>query len=233
MKRIVLVFLFLNVMQSKAQDAQLFGHTWYLQQIVVADQTYPYPFQGYNSIIEFTNENFTIDFLGCYGTQLFQIAYSNQDGFTLPVFIGGFDFECGGVNPAVYELHYDFYGSIGSTNQGPFTYVVSTENGHDFLVVTNVNGDQAFYADAQLGTTNFGPSQFAVFYNTQNGNLEFSGTDAEKISRMTIYNQTGQAVFSASPIQNGANLSTLSSGMYFARISLYDGRTVVQKFLKY
>lgn len=229
MKRYLLGLLLLLSFHANAQNAQLLGHSWHLQQIVVEDQIFLYPNQGHSSQIEFFEDRFSMDFPVCKEIAIDDIIYTGEDAFALT---GSFLALIGFCSHQSMDWHYSFYAFLNQTN-GPFTYVVSTQDNHDFLIVTNVYGHQAFYADAQLAAADFQQKQFGLFFNPGHKTLEFPGFDTNQLLQLTVYNQVGQAVFKGRNIQNGINISTFSNGIYFAKLQLRDGTMVSRKFLKY
>lgn len=229
MKRYVLGVLFLVSLSGKAQHAQLLGHSWHLRQIVVEDQIFLYPNQGHSSQIEFSEDRFSMDFPVCTEIATDDITYTADDTFGLT---GSFLALTGFCSHPSMDWHYSFYTYINQT-RGPFTYVISTEDNHDFLVVTNIDGKQAFYTDTPLAVTDFNPASVGLFFNPDQKTLEFPGIQPNQLSRLTVYNQVGQSVFEGENIQNGANLSVLANGIYFAKLLLQDGTTVSKKFLKH
>ena len=227
MKKATLILLLLTSLNCFAQNSALLGHSWYLQRLVINGQEYLYPFEGQSVNVDFTADTYSMHYPECVEVATnFQIEYTGADAFTLS---GNFLILIGFCNNIAMMRHYYIYENENPVN---FTYAISTENNHEVLAVTNPDGNQAFYSDTELAVENFNKQEISVFFNPENDALEFSGPDKNNISHLKIYNQLGQNLLSESNVENTLNVAALPNGVYFAQLSLHDGSTITQKFLK-
>lgn len=118
----------------------------------------------------------------------------------------------------------DSYGdgwSLGNTQHGVEITDFEGNSLYHMLVGnfgTVVSEDNAIRSTGVLGNEQFESSSFAIYPNPSTGLFNF--TTQETVS-VTVMDLTGKVVFTAAEINDGGtiNLSSLSSGMYVAKVS--------------
>ncbi len=198
MKYIILSFTILVFYSSYAQDSQLAGVNWYLQDLILNGQHHTPP---QNSEVQYVEARF--------------YAVSNGDG------VDGFNtFVCNNLSGLVeYDSNnqdYSFLESIEVTlmscnlqinedfetvyfpffddNPGNlYNYTITTgSNGYKTLEITSNTGDQAIYGDHILSNEDFYSPQFSIHPNPTTDKLYITATNTKENLTLKIFNIEGK-----------------------------------------
>ena len=232
MKKIYTILFTLVVFISKAQTNQLIDNSWQLQNVEVNNVLVDaeiglgdeYPFIGFeenDNIIYFifdnldgfldlneTSQEFTItdaylNFGDIHGTDAASLVI---DGFFL-------------LDPQNYVFN------------NPFSYSFRTENETLYLDITNTNGDLATFFTTTLSNTNLENLDFSIYPNPTS-NLLHIDTNYSGISKVEIFDEQGKQVMQVSSVSlREIDVSQLTNGMYFLKVSTSDGN-LTRKFVK-
>ena len=117
----------------------------------------------------------------------------------------------------------------------PFTYEIIPAEETQMLVVTNSDGAKAYYQHMWLGVNLGMQKTLSLYPNPANDIVQISGIKWDDIHEVEILDVSGKsiAVKSINEIDNVIfDLSDLSSGLYFMRITNNSGKVQSKKFLK-
>lgn len=241
MKNLILSFTILVFYSSYAQDSQLAGVNWYLQNLILNGQHHTPP---QNSEVQYVEARF--------------YAVSNGDG------VDGFNtFVCNNLSGLVeYDSNnqnYSFLESIEVTlmscnlqinedfetvyfpffddNPGNlYNYTITTvSNGYKTLEITSNTGDQAIYGDHLLSNEEFYGSQFSIHPNPAKNELFLTSKNTTENLTIKIFNLEGKLLSTQnldSEKQVSVDVSNLSSGIYFLDIEDGNGNSTIKKFVK-
>lgn len=231
---IVILSLFFNSLGAFAQDARLFDNTWYLHNITIDNTNLYPPNDGFANLENYfleAEDTFAASFCDAMNQP---IVYSGTDSFSLddnPIFLLGF---CDAPASLQYD---DAYFSIFFENRmvakNPFTYTIETANGLTTLIITNVEGDKAFYGDELLAVTDFSKPIVSIFPNPAQGQITIA-SNYTAITNIAIFNVQGQKVMTLQFQQNEKSIAIrhLKAGVYFLKAESDTGQQWVAKFVK-
>ncbi len=229
----LILLFFLFTLKSFSQDPVLFDHTWYLEKVVVDDEEFfAVSNAEVNNVLLHFNENEEEPFITNVCNSLFgELEYFGVDGFTFE-FIAQTLIECDLYESAVFEgIYFNFF---FSTAEEVFNYEIS-ENGEDFfLVITNDNGDQAFYGNQPtMSTETFLNWNFSLFPNPAQNILNIHLIKLQEVS-LSIYSINGTLMHNQllDLLENKININNLNAGVYFLVIEDENGNKQTKKFIK-
>ncbi len=234
MKNVLLSLILLCVLQiANGQPPELLETNWYIDHIILDGVTYPTPIVNQigivNPNIEF-EETFATAVLDPESDSFFSdIIYDPNDQeftFTEPnITLPGCNLWC--------DFAIVYFGFLaGDFLDVHFTYeILITDAGNLFLVLTDDEGNQAFYQDTPiLGVSDLSRSKLIIYPNPTSGVL-FISSEGAVIEKIAIYNLSGQLVLEESDDLTQLDVSALITGLYFAEIISEEGKTV-QRFFK-
>jgi hypothetical protein len=241
MKYIYQIFVLLICNTIFAQDPQLPGATWYLQNLIINGENYPPP---YNDEIQNVEALFYAisngDSVNGFSTFVCNnlsglVEYdSNNQSFSFPVPLEATLIVCNlQVNEDFEGLYFNFY---DSTSGNQFNYTITTDsNDNKSLRIISNTGDQAIYSDHVLSSEDFYSPGFAIYPNPAKKELFMSSKSATGNLKVKILNIEGKLLSTQTITlenQTAINVSQLTSGMYFLNIEDQKGNTTIKKFIK-
>ena len=113
----------------------------------------------------------------------------------------------------------------------PFSYSFRTENEILYLDITNANGDVATFYTTTLSNASFEKVELSIYPNPTS-NLLYIEANQTDISAIEIFNLQGKRVMQVSVANlTEVDVSQLTNGMYFLKVSTSDGE-LTKKFVK-
>ena len=237
MKKITALLILLSFGNVLAQNPQLFNNTWYLQKVVVASEDYYSSSDAGYPEIFFTQDS--EDVLNIYHPECgdlawYGIEYSGIDSFTSFGIWGGLPGGCMTLPQMEFSAkHYSIYSDTNSVN--PISYSLNGAAGQWSLIITNAEGNQAFYRDSELSTNSFQKNIFVLYPNPVHDILTLSELHQQDIIDIRLYDLSGRII----PVNKTINwnnptleVSDLSNGLYYINVLFKDGITATQKFIK-
>ena len=229
-----LIICVVSTMDALAQDPQLFENPWYLHKITIEDVDLFPPYDGLANLDSYFSENpsyFSASFCDVMAPP---IQYEGATVFNLgdrPVILLGF---CD--DPASLQYDNAFF-SIFFENRNfaknPFNYTITEENNVKMLVITNAEGNKAFFGDELLAIKDIESQFISLFPNPATSELTISSNNTA-LENISIFNLQGQKVMTV-PFQlneQAINISNLQSGVYFLKAESDTGQQFVAKFVK-
>lgn len=234
MKNNLLFLLFLVfTLNSFSQDPVLFDHTWYLEKVVIVDEEF---FAVSNEEVEQVTLNMSVpsndNFISLVCNELFGfVNYQGIDSFTFEA-LNQTLAECNLTENALFELTY--FSFFFSTMEEVFTYDISENKGDYFLVITNDDGDQAFYGNQPtMSIPSFSEWNFSLFPNPAQNILNIHLNKIQNVSA-NIYSINGKLMHKQ-PLdlfENKIDIKSLNAGVYFLEIEDENGNKQIKKFIK-
>lgn len=235
MKKFILIFAITFMAKTHAQDPQLFENTWYLQKVVIDSEEHLPPsndevnFVGLNFYESGFNDFFTTVCNNFTGSLIYdnviQNFIFNEFAITL--------LECDIQENGLFEgLYFGFY--LNEIEE-PFPYTITIDgNNNKMLVITNLNGDEAFYGDQLLTNRDFSNTIFSIYPSPVKEELNLkslsNGTGNLEIK---IYDLTGKLLISTfSKTDTTINMGNLKQGLYFIVVENSQGNIQTEKFVK-
>lgn len=237
MKPFLAISLFFFFGQVFSQDQQLFDTTWYIHKIVVNNQEiYPPDVDDNFSMahnMNLVNEGqyfFTTGFCDYTDAQMF---FEGENSFTLEqdpeVLIGTCNLEESiDFNTAYFNIL--FY----QTGVGDFSYEIITGNeGGLSLIITNSEGDKAYYGDALLSLKHYSKESIVVYPNPAIKEIMI-GSDSNSFKHIKIYGVNGNLVMNAALElnQKSITIENLSKGFYILELTDSEDRVSLHKLIK-
>lgn len=239
-KLITLFFVVFYISSIQAQDAQLLENDWYLEKLLIEGEEVFQPDSNCSEQgrVYFFVDVISVDNLCCEFSCTTPIYYTETTGFEFG------DGENDGVacllnascNPDEPELEYAFLHqnvyfvpADPDILFNPYTYEI-TENGDDLaLVVTNGEGDKAYYNNVLLNTQDFQDPQVSIYPNPVKDKLFIESL--MPIKKIEIYAINGKEVLSKTANTASLDVSKFVAGVYFVRITTGAG-SLVKQFIK-
>ncbi len=240
MKYIILFLAILIFLTGSAQDSQLAGVDWYLQNLVINGQNYPPP---YNSEVQNVEARFYAisngDSADAFTTFVCNTLYGLliydefNDSFS-------FTYQENTLITCTLQVNEDYEGIYFNFFYAPFgslyNYSITTEtNGHKTLVLISPTGDQAIYGDNPLSNQDFSLTQFSLHPNPAQTELFITAQNTTGNLKIKILNIEGRLLNAQNiTLHNKApiDVSQLVSGVYFLKIEDGSGNTTIKKFIK-
>lgn len=234
MKYIFLLLAMLVFYTSSAQDPQLFENTWYLQKISIESVDYEAP---NNNEIDFISLNIypdTFNTIVCQGLSGHDLTISNTEINVIEFVILPGD-SCNLPENNDYEyLYYNGFFEWQSHDK-TFLYTIEEVGETLSLVLTNDNGDKAFYGNERLGVFEFEKIQYSIHPNPVKNRLFLSSNANTGTLNIKIFNIEGKLLSTQNlkfETQAFVDVSNLASGIYFLNIEDENGNTTIKKFVK-
>lgn len=228
MKKALVLLLLLISVKNMAQS-QLVETPWYLQSFIIDDVTYVSPIPNTDTVLYFSVEFFNLEHLQC--VEVYSSDFdANETMFTTnPPAVMLIGFGCSNQATQWYNLDYDFY-SIFSEVAETFSYEIIEQGGYNELIVTNSDGDQAFYADTPLGTVDNKIPKISFYPNPTNDLVMISEPDS--LRNISVYDIVGNNVMKVHQASQSIDLRTLSGGIYILKGEDESGNLVTAKIMK-
>ncbi len=238
---VVVLFFSLQPFTLFAQDSELL-RTWYLTKIIIEDEEFiPNDYGFYPTIIFSVENNDYYFYLPEPGSESCRTPAINfqtnpntfnldqEEWLCLTMNICSDDPQ---TDPCyiIFGNHADLY--FGITN--PFTYSIQ-QNNDDYLtlIISNFEGNQAYYSSIVLLTPSFNQNSFTLYPNPVNETLFINHSYNEPLTA-TVYNLLGNKVLTTSIDNQSTSIevSGLTSGLYFITFENETGQQVSKKFVK-
>ena len=239
MKTLLYIILFNISAISFAQDPQLFENPWYLHKINIDNVDYFLPNLEPISFEEHIFTDIPYKFYTGYCDSVDPlVTYDNQSStFYLqdsPMIVPG-DF-CS--LPENYTFNSQYFSILYGTNliaKNPISYIITTNGSNKSLLITNPEGDKAYYGNEKLFVQNFDAITLYMYPNPVRDKLYLSLRTLSANLILKIFNIDGK-LLSAQNVeltnQASINVSQLKSGIYFLNIEDENGNTAIKKFIK-
>lgn len=234
MKTLLYILIFNLSAISFAQDPQLFENPWYLQKLTIEGVDYEAP---NNNEIEFIPLNIfpdTFNTIVCLGLSGHDLSISNTEisVFEFVILLGD---SCDlPANNDYEDLYYNGFFEWQMLNK-TFLYSIEQIGDSLSLVLTNENGDKAFYGNEKLQTLEFTKTQYCLYPNPVKNQLFLNSKNSDTNLKIKIFNIASQQLRTQNldfKSQISLDVSNLSSGIYFLNIADEKGNTTVKKFIK-
>lgn len=234
MKHIHLIIALLVFSIVNAQDPQLFDNTWYLQKISIESVDYEAPNNSEIDFISLTIYPSTFNTIVCSGLSGHDLTISNTEINVIQFVIvpGG---SCNLPENNDFENLY-FNGFFEwQSHDKTFLYTIEEVGDTLSLVLTNDNGDKAFYGNERLGVVEFEKIHYSIHPNPAKNKLFLSSNANTGTLNIKIFNIEGKLLSTQNlkfETQASIDVSHLSSGIYFLNIEDEQGNTAIKKFVK-
>lgn len=239
MKTLLYIILFNISTISFAQDPQLFENTWYLHKINIDNVDYFLPNLEPISFEEhiFTDNPYKFYTGYCDSVDPLVTYYNQSSTFYLqdsPMIVPG-DF-CS--LPENYIFNSQYFSILYGTNliaKNPISYIITTNGSNKSLLITNPDGDKAYYGNEKLFVQNFDAITFYMYPNPVRDKLFLSSNEKTGTLKLKIFNIEGKLLSTQNlefDKQASIDVSNLSTGIYFLNIEDGNGNVEVRKFIK-
>lgn len=238
MKKLLLLFLYLNSIAIYSQDTKLFTYNWKLEKIETATDTLIA--QPYTSVPTDPPEYEQLYFSEFDGYYSFMFGYYGNGiaedlvfDDTIPDFsISYFYNHLGGMSPSeAYFTHNFIMDDNYQSILNPFKYSFRYENNFIYLDIINDEGSIATFFDDVLSTDEFLVKDFNIYPNpaTDFITIESQHTKIEKVVVVDLY---GKVVLKDKSLQKkNISISNLKQGVYI--LMIYTSTEIAtHKFIK-
>ncbi len=231
MKKILITFCLLFSLIAQAQIEPLLDYEWQLEKMVIDDEEILAE-PDYNSPV---GAWVKIDFQPPYFLFAGLIPGLNYDdensSFTIIGMATNFGDYHDAESSALFEVPFISVEDVFEEWNNPFSYSFRPESGLLYLDITNANGDVATFFTTTLSNTAFERVELSIYPNPTSNLLHIEASQTD-ISRVEVFDVQGKQVLQV----NAANLtkldvSQLTKGMYFLKVSTSDGE-ITKKFVK-
>lgn len=241
------VFGMLFPFQTYAQHEDLLDRTWYLYKIEVDGVDYEYssividagdearikvavdnnlevmilvygcPGSGCNYFIEFVeNENkFIITDILCLAMEFCRTYRNTDEGYV--------------------EIENHFHNTIFNNHLGSIVeYEWQTIDNISFLIFTNSEGDKIYYTAENLSVSDFDELNFSISPNPAQNQLNIRLKELSSNLNLEIYDIQGKLLDKhiVSELETQLDVSKLSSGIYFIKLTEDSGASRTLRFVK-
>ncbi len=234
MKKPVLLFCIFFSLIAQAQQSPLLDHAWTIEKIVTEDQiinadpgadgTYDqiqFYYSEFNDNYFYILEEFTASIEFDEDVQNFEILHLEY-----PIGLYGSDIS--------QFFHFTFLTeSLPSDNlvQQPLSYSFLEEGDLIYLYITNANGDEVTFYTTTLSNASFEKVELSIYPNPTSNLLHIEASQTD-ISRVEVFDVQGKQVMQVSAANlTKLDVSQLTNGMYFLKVSTSDGE-LTKKFVK-
>lgn len=233
-KKIILLFIGISL-NSFAQNPQLSENTWYLQDLIINNQSNLPPANAEVSSISlefFSINNFlstVCESIG--GTLVYDDINQNFTFNELNETLGG---GCMQITNGSYEfLYFNYYYSNIIT---PFDYnILINGDSSRTLTITSPNGDQAIYGNQTLAIKKEKQSYFSIFFDSTKDTINLKTKDYPGKYSIKIFDSAGNLVLELSEyITNSKtlNIQQLANGLYIVIAQNTIGDIFKKKILR-
>ena len=232
MKTLYTILFTLVVFILQAQNNQLINISWQLQNVEVNDVLVDaeiglgdvYPFISY----EEHDNIFYFFFDNLYG--YLDLNETNQE-FTITEGYLHFGDTHGTEAASLVVNEFFLSDPYNYVFNNSFTYLFREEGEIIFLDITNANGDVATFFTTTLSNTAFERIELSIYPNPTSNLLHIEASQTD-VSTVEIFDVQGKRVMQVSPANlSEIDVSQLTNGMYFLKVSTSDGE-LTRKFVK-
>jgi len=244
---VFLLFLISNLLIAQEFDPaqeDFANNEWYLTKLIIDGEEHPFvPNQTIDQSPLYTDElenqdgnvisGIAISFCADCGTE---IEFENNHQFKRGYFTCLAMDYCSYAPPALYlellDYHALYFYDFWKQNEAPetllFDFLITEHDNHAALVITNDDGDQAFYGDMPLSVNFKVKSEDIKLYPNPTNDFLYI-TNLTKPVEIKIFNPSGRVVCSkkANNSTEGLNVAQLAEGMYFYQIR-QNGEKVIK-----
>lgn len=223
------IFLLFALSVNAAAQTQLTENSWYLRTLVLDNEVYESPIPHSDAVLYFSNNQAVLQHVQC--EEVF-VVDSNATETTFTMAHPGatlLGFGCSPEATLWYFRDYLFY-DADQADPKTFSYEIISEDNHLEMIVTNSDGDKAYYANNPLAISESYQNRISFYPNPAHENLMFSGVD--RLQNVSIYDIVGHRVMTIAEAINGIDISQLSGGTYIVKAELESGNSVTTKLLK-
>lgn len=234
MKTIYILILSCITFGTYAQDPKLLSNEWFLEKLVINNTDIFTPNKNLIGNIVFTQTGVGVGHEFCEDFRSTSIiGYQSDMSFTITDGWTRLDGVCGQPDRIEFmENHYSIYLTQDEVAKNPFSYEIITDNDVTSLVVTNVDGDQAFYNNTPtLSVKDINKLVISLYPNPVQDQLLINSK--RKLTTANIYSITGKLVAEHTLSHTAViNTSELSKGLYFITVEGMDGNKTTKRFVK-
>ena len=235
MKQLYLLLALLIFQTNYSQDPQLFQDEWFLYKLEIDGDQHPAPQNSEITSIPFHIEPDFFESSICTGLMAQDITISNTD-IEVSFFVTLAGFPCNlQVNNDYETLYYDTFLQYNEENN-IFAYTIENNGSNLLLILTNENGDKAYYGNEPLGINEINATNFSIYPNPALNEIKIVHSKFEISNlKVKIFNVEGKLLRTdvLEPQKNDKfDISMLSSGIYFMNIETDNGNRITKKFVK-
>lgn len=217
-----------------AQDPRLFENDWYLQKLTIAEVDHIAPMNDEVTFVPFNIYEDFFDTVICEGLSGHELTISNTE-------INVFEFVILPDNPCnlpennVYEdLYYNDFFEWQFLDK-TFSYFIENEDNFLSLILTNEDGNKAYYGNEPLAIQDNKISQFLIYPNPAKDKLILNSKVGTGNLKTVIYTIEGKIISTQNlsfERQTSIDISNLSKGIYFMNLETEGGKIQTKKFIK-
>ncbi len=233
MKKILSILILVFTSNIYSQNLQLYENNWFLKKLIIGGIEYIPPS---NDEVEFVSATFLDNniFYTSVCAELSGSLVFNEPQFQFSDF-GVTLIGCGiQQNNTFQELYLDNF--FVSNINNLFNYEIINENSINTLIITNLNGDNAFYDNITLSNENYKSKIFSIYPNPGKEIITLSNLNFTQDNLfIKIYSTNGRLVLSKTirylPTTS-LIISELDTGLYFLDIETETGYKQTFKLIK-
>ncbi|MDC8005961.1 T9SS type A sorting domain-containing protein [Aureisphaera galaxeae] len=240
MKKIILLISAMALSVSGLAQQELLDYEWTLHYMVIngdtIDVAQPHPSNpSYHPQIEFTESSIGFEVYAYISFNYFADALPPTpiDGTTIA--IQGPSITLGDCDYCLLESQY--FGTIlYGDGAAPRIYeyeIVDGTDGNKTLIINTPEGNSAVHGNFILSTEEFDRSSIAIHPNPA-GNVLNIDSNQWSVEKVQVFSLLGKSLFEEKVLNqnNTIDVSSLTSGIYFAQLTFENGRSYVHKFIK-
>ncbi|HLS30531.1 MAG TPA: T9SS type A sorting domain-containing protein [Flavobacteriaceae bacterium] len=225
---LLLIPIFLNAQEVDNPQEELVNQTWYVTKLEIGEEEHPLPssnpeLQGvldtYESTYDESDFEASINYCDACGGGF---VFVDENQFEM------YDFAClasdgceyGPSEENIFNSHYIWDIWTGENYPASFYFSITETEGVQQLIVTNENGDKAYFQDAPyLSIGKNSKPNFVLYPNPTKDFLSIDNID--QTTTVVLFSISGKQVLhqEIKTSSEKLDLADLSSGIYFYRIS--------------
>lgn len=231
MKPIYTLILCLFSFGITAQQTELIENEWFLEKLNINEEETLTP-SGFTAILNVSNNFAEINHPDCeLASSGAGLSAINNNSFTLSedfVLLAGWNCPSSELETFVI-MHFIVY---NDSLEEPIDYEITTNNDVSSLIITNINGDQAFYNNTPPLSVNENIFQEISLYPNPVQDQLFFKTSIS-LQTATVYSLNGKLVskYNISNL-NTINTANLTHGLYFVIVEDKEENKITKKFVK-
>ena len=229
MRFILTIILTLLTQVGHAQDPELLGVEWYLQEVQIDGTSYFRPNPDFRAIAQFLFDIVEVIHPLCEEGFSTDVVYTNLDEFNIDdtgiALIG----SCPNPNQTVFKnKHYELYLIDDLFARNPFTYSINNGSNGKTLTVINGDGDIGIYGDQLLSSGDIRESEFIIYPNPVDDILYIENVNNNQIRMITVYDVLGRVIIEVKENVAHIDLSNLKRGLVLLKIETENGTLVTE-----
>jgi hypothetical protein len=237
---LILISLLVSSLQLKAQTQDLLDNTWYLEKVVINDESFFVPETNIVEYAEFFDNSMesqsSCNFL--WSDLEYSLDNTNFSMINFGLTLEGCTSDDVEIDEEIAEFQksylIDFFNYPSSDFNNPFTYEITEESSTlKKLTITNTNDDQAVYYSETLSTNDVNGFGSVQLYPNPVAS-HFSVESQLVLQQIRVYNELGQVVLEFFPkaSKTSYDISILAKGIYFVELSSSEGKKTLKKLIK-